>query len=293
MGSSIYLLKGPFRVLPEDGLLSGMLTCRFLFLFIVILVSVVTKTFATVFITHKFNREFNERAGLPELVFFANDSYSRSVHQRIAFYYIPSISLGFGVMVLPHIIFSIGCLLRVTGVRKQLLSIICGNPQLFLLPVFTHFVIGNGRLHCISGPRQNIHKRRLILSKELTIVNIFINFVSLTVCSGIMSALEHTEDSDKMRVGATFLLVTGLLTLPGILVTSIFLCLGSPCCCPLCTTGCCKVSYQHMEVIHNEQIGKETVILDVRDIQTDDKTKSRGIIQANDRNKNQDSIKKQ
>ena len=54
LGISKYLLKGPFRVLTEDGTLNGMLTCRFLFLFIVILMSVVTKSFATVDMTFEF-----------------------------------------------------------------------------------------------------------------------------------------------------------------------------------------------------------------------------------------------
>ena len=277
LGISKYLLKGPVRILSEDGALKGMLTCPFSFLFMVTLVSVVPKSFGIVFMTSRFYETFNILAELPDLVIFSNDSYPRSVPQQMHYYYIHSISLVFVVMVLPHILLSIGCVVSATGFSKQFFKIVFGNPQLCLLPVFTHLGIGNRRLQCTSGPHHDIDQRQLLVSKELTIVNMFLNVVSWAVNYGILTAME--DDNDPFGFTRDVIFVMVLCTPPGIIFTSLFLCLGSSCCCPCCTTGCCKVEYQHMEVIHSVEMGNELQILGANDNQDNGQKKKQGSIQ--------------
>ena len=248
LGISKYLLRGPFRVLTNDGFLNGMLTGRFFFLFIAILISVVTKVTITISVTVGFYINFISLAGLPVPQFYVPNVLCNSTveYNTHPIYYIPALALSFGVMILPPIIMSICCILRATGYRKLFFKFVSGNPQICFLPVFTHFAIGNRSLKCMFGPHNETKKRQLGLSIELTIVNMILNFSAGAVCCGIFRGIDAVPNTEVFDILIFYL--------SGITLTCTFLCFGSQYCCQCCKTKSnakfFAVSYQYVDPIN-------------------------------------------
>ena len=200
--------------------------------FITILISVMTKTISTacfVTITPSNYFQFKNGTNLPDT---SNISLTSTTPSNTDYDYISSIGLVFAVVVLPHILISISLILSATGCRKIFFEIILGHPQVCLLPIFTFFVIGSRRLGCTSGHHDDPMQKQLILSKKITALNMIIYFASTSFCSKIFYDFSYLIS----------FITAFVFALPGIILTSTFLCTGTPC----CVTDCCNISYHYL-----------------------------------------------
>ena len=317
LGITKYLLKGPFRILPEKGFLNGMITCRFFFLYITIVMSVMGKVFFSVYYTYDiytelymrdwqqelpshmlilqlsmlfdgssnnittatlynkwsninstFSDDYEVWNSLTELSNFTSHQISRlnlsndvisqmnlttTNMQSTEHYFIPSFAIAASLIFLPQLIISIIGILPTTGPTKQCPKVISGHPQVCFLAMFTHFVIASRRLGCIAVSQDDVRKRQLILSKKLTILSMLVHIVSVAVCCFLHFVVGLYGDSLVNDV-VYIIYIYCTLIIPGILLTSSFLCLGNRCCCPCCVTGCCRVYYQSPDVIHKKEM---------------------------------------
>ena len=169
LGITKYLLKGPFRVLPEKGCLSGMITCRFLNLFLTVICTVMGKILNTVIFTtlyttnfYNYNNQTTNVTDFGSILEHGNKPNNQSIttdfDQRTNvnstdmpfhfenFYDILPLVFVLAVMIIPQVIITMIGLMRATGSMKRCLTFLSGHPQVIFLAIFTHFVISRSFL---------------------------------------------------------------------------------------------------------------------------------------------------
>ena len=130
------------------------------------------------------------------------------------FYDILPIVFVLAVMILPQVIITMIGLMRATGSMKRCITFLSGHPQVIFLAIFTHFVISSRRLGC----KKCTTKRKLMVSKKLTILSIVMHVISVFVSHVIY----------HIAMGSVPFCLPFII--PGIIFTLSFLCLGNKCC---------------------------------------------------------------
>mgnify|MGYP001256404163 CR=1 FL=1 len=116
LGITKFLQNGPCAILPNIGLLGGLLNWEFILVFISVMFAILAKcVFAVLVVGAAFG-----------------DNYSLTISGLVFF----------GVNVLPHILSSIFAISMVTGCSKKMYQIILNYPALVLLAAFTYFSAG-------------------------------------------------------------------------------------------------------------------------------------------------------
>ena len=211
LGLTQFLQTGPTAILSQNGHLRGMLTWKFIIASFSTMLALVTKViFAGIMM---------EIAS--ELCSFRGAG-GGCFHGVI----LNSTLIFFSLNILPHIILAVICIAISTGNNKKLFRIIFDHPAIFLLPVFTYFVVGPRRICCDTQHPNYIKQKQLILSKKSTIFNIVLTTILYATVIGILWHLDH----DDINGFTWFVKVFTPVLFIGIFVNILFLLLDRPFC---------------------------------------------------------------
>ena len=175
LGVAKFLQNGPISVISNKGPLGGMMTRRFGLAFITIAFSIFTKVGLLAFYCHVFMQLDTFEQG--------NELKSTALASIVSF--------SFGLLVLPHIMLSFISIGFSTGLNKKLIEILICYPATWMLPVCSLYVIGPRKLTCDSRP--NDQRRKLVLSKQLSLLNMM-----LTLIMGIMFILITSQNTSDL-----------------------------------------------------------------------------------------------
>ena len=211
LGITKFLQNGPCAILPNSGLLGGLLNSEFILVFISVMFAIVAKgVFALLMTGAAFG-----------------DNYSVMISGLIFL----------GVNILPHILCAIIWISWSTGFNRKLYKLILDYPALVLLPVFTYYSVGPKKLpRCSQGKSRPIDSH-IILSRKWTIVNLFMTVILYGCAISLLLFVYPTNLSDIYLVGhryesyeAGFYVVFAPLMMVSLFPTLVFLSLHIPCC---------------------------------------------------------------
>ena len=140
LGITKFLQNGPCAILPNSGLLGGLLNLEFILVFISVMFAIVAKgVFALLMTGAAFG-----------------DNYSIMISGLIFL----------GVNILPHILCAVIWISWSTGFNRKLYKLILDYPALVLLPVFTYYSVGPKKLPRCSQEKSRSIDSHIILSRK-------------------------------------------------------------------------------------------------------------------------------
>ena len=152
-----FLQNGPFAVISSEGPLGGIMTNRFILAFFAVGPSIWVK-FGFIYYYCVFFMQID------------NSDQESKIKSDVLY-----VSILFGLLVIPNLIFSLVSIGFSTGLNKKFFEIIASYPAALMLPMCTFFVIGPRKLSC--GSQVNEQRRHLVLSRGLTIVNMILTWI--------------------------------------------------------------------------------------------------------------------
>ena len=160
-GITKLLQIGPCPVLSEEGILGGVLNCRFIIHFLAVMYSTLTKAVCIAFVM-VISKSDNEN-GMP---IFGNGLPNAVRYSALLLLFLPNLAMS---------IFSIA---KSTGFSKNFFEVLFRYPALWLLPVATYFVIGPQDVtvaSCLCN-NKSVSYRHLGISGSLTAFNLALTF---------------------------------------------------------------------------------------------------------------------
>ena len=248
LGITKFLQIGPCSVLTEEGPLGGTLTGGFIFTYLAVMFSLLTKgLFIAIFV------------GSLEWTFsFEFFGYSQS-SQSFAFVFAIMLLTLFLFTLLPNILMSFLIILYTTSCSgKKFLKIIVGYPSVWLLPTVTYFAIGPRKNpKCCNANNGTCYECEIGLSKLHTIVNLLLTIIMYGVMVTLFLLIPDKMNEPYWLQHFTPSFVP-VLTL-GIIFTTVFLVLDKEFCISslncLCYTGY-KFHYQYININEDDnQVG--------------------------------------
>ena len=238
LGVTKYLLIGPCRIIPNNGLLNGMLTWKFFLTFFTVLFSFASKIF-----THA-----------PYFAWIVGPKF-------LNLSYILSFSIAITVSTLPQLTMAIALIWHGSEFINDFFKTILHHPQLLFLPVLTYFTIGPRKMSCLIKPPRR-KTTQLALSPQFTICNMVVTtatnlgfyVVNQTFGFGIGSKLFGVLENEIDGFWEFFWLALSAH------IIGIFLTIGFFSNCPCYS---CEWEIHHIELsnrMRNDQVSAITII---------------------------------
>lgn len=235
MGITDFLLYGQCTLLPKRGMLEGIGTCRYFLAWWANFCTLMGKVFTL--------------GGIPVLSAWIPSQLMLSNKADKEFKWV---GLGCALIhFVPLFIFSLCFVKRVVGSWWNVIKVVLQCPAVIILPMFTHFTIGSKESFCcgcFSICCKKPQERKLVVSKTLTIVNMWICFWSYAAIMTVYFVV----------LGVTFYLILawawGLIFLGMWATVAVYWLpgLGALCCLPF-TLWCCHLVEEEWDV-ENENI---------------------------------------
>ena len=240
LGITKFLQNGPCAILPNSGLLGGLLNSEFILVFISVMFAIVAKgVFALLMTGAAFG-----------------DNYSVMISGLIFL----------GVNILPHILCAIIWISWSTGFNRKLYKLVLDYPALVLLPAFTYYSVGSKKLPRFSQEKSWSIGSHIILSRKWTIVNVFMTVV-LYGCAISLLLFAYPTNLTKtwivlaghrldvgyeawFKIGFAPLMIVSLFPALAFLSLHVPCCHSSPrncCCSSCCSSNCLKFKEDYID----------------------------------------------
>ena len=230
LGITKFLQNGPTAILSNTGPLGGLVRWKFVLAYLSVMVSLVTKgLFGALVIllgaTKLWSLDVERGVWVAPLIF---GTFNILLHILFAYISI-GLSAGFG-----------------EGARKVILR----YPAMIVLPAFTYFAVGPKELSCCGRSTGRERRHRLVISKNLTVMNIgitviaYVLLITMLILSGINCSRNVVGQTcrEQLELVSYFLVLFSPVLLLSIIFTTIFLTLDKKCCClgsQECLCSCC------------------------------------------------------